>query len=70
MAPATIRMVLVEGENADGLTVDEDYFDVGDANDPRTLSAPDQVIAAIFGTPVIPVLKESNSTVYWGRPKS
>jgi hypothetical protein len=50
MAPATIRMVLVEGENADGLTVDEDYFDVGDANDPRTLSAPDQVIAAIFGT--------------------
>jgi hypothetical protein len=50
MAPATIRMVLVEGENADGVTVDEDYFDVGDANDPRTLSAPDQVIAAIFGT--------------------
>jgi hypothetical protein len=50
MAPATIRMVLVEGDNADGLTVDEDYFDVGDANDPRTLSAPDQVIAAIFGT--------------------
>jgi hypothetical protein len=50
MAPATIRMVLVEGENADGVTVEEDYFDVGDANDPRTLSAPDQVIAAIFGT--------------------
>jgi hypothetical protein len=50
MAPATIRMVLVEGENADGVTVDEDYFDVGDANDPSTLSAPDQVIAAIFGT--------------------
>jgi hypothetical protein len=50
MAPATIRMVLVEGENADGVTVDEDCFDVGDANDPRTLSAPDQVIAAIFGT--------------------
>jgi hypothetical protein len=50
MAPATIRMVLVEGENADGVTVDEDYFDVGDANDPTTLSAPDQVIAAIFGT--------------------
>jgi hypothetical protein len=50
MAPATIRMVLVEGENADGVTVDEDYFDAGDATDPTTLSAPDQVIAAIFGT--------------------
>jgi hypothetical protein len=49
MAPATIRMVLVEGENADGLTVDEDHFDVDNA-DAATLSAADQVIAAIFGT--------------------
>ena len=50
MAPATIRMVVVEGENADGVTVDEDRFRVDDANDPATLSAPDQVIAAILGT--------------------
>ncbi len=50
MAPATIGMVLVEGENADGLTVDEDNFDVADADAPATLSAPDQVIAAILGT--------------------
>ena len=50
MSPATIRMVLVEGENADGVTVDEDRFRVNDANDPATLSAPDQVIAAILGT--------------------
>jgi hypothetical protein len=50
MAPATIRMVLVEGENADGVTVDEDHFAVEDADDPATLSAPDQVIAAILGT--------------------
>jgi hypothetical protein len=50
MAPATIRMVLVEGENADGVTVDEDHFAVGNTNDPTTLSAADQVIAAIFGT--------------------
>ncbi len=49
MAPATIRMVLVEGQNADGVTVDEDHFRVDDADDP-TLSAPDQVIAAILGT--------------------
>jgi len=50
MAPATIRMVLVEGENADGVTVDEDNFHVVTADDPTTLSAPDQVIAAILGT--------------------
>ena len=50
MAPATIRMVLVEGESADGVTVDEDRFHVDNVNDPATLSAPDQVIAAILGT--------------------
>ncbi|MDT5321976.1 MAG: hypothetical protein QOD88_4498, partial [Mycobacterium sp.] len=26
MAPTTVRMVLVEGENADGVTVEEDNF--------------------------------------------
>jgi hypothetical protein len=50
MAPSKIRMVLLEGENADGVTVDEDQFDVVGADDPATLSAPDQVIAAILGT--------------------
>jgi hypothetical protein len=50
MAPSTIRMVLVEGENADGVTVDEDRFHVDNANEPATLSAPDQVVAAILGT--------------------
>jgi hypothetical protein len=43
-------MVLVEGENADGVTVDEDRFAVNTGNDPATLSAPDHVIAAILGT--------------------
>lgn len=50
MAPRTIRMVLLEGQNADGVTVDEDRFGVGDADEPATLSAHDQVIAAILGT--------------------
>ncbi|MGH3532740.1 MAG: DUF7159 family protein, partial [Mycobacterium sp.] len=53
MAPSTVRMVLVEGENADGATVDEDGFEVAtaeDADNPTTPSAPDQVIAAIMGT--------------------
>ena len=50
MAPTTVRMVLVEGENADGSTVDEDNFAVAESEDPATLSAPDQVVAAILGT--------------------
>ena len=50
MAPTTVRMVLVEGENADGMTVDEDNFAVADSEDPATISAPDQVVAAILGT--------------------
>jgi hypothetical protein len=28
MAPATVRMVLIEGENADGVTVEQDNFEV------------------------------------------
>ncbi len=53
MAPASIRMVLVEGENADGVTVEEDNIDVVGpqaADDSPTVSAADQVIAAILGT--------------------
>ncbi|HWF68628.1 MAG TPA: hypothetical protein VG187_03520 [Mycobacterium sp.] len=50
MAPSTVRMVLVEGEHADGVTVDEENFVVANDEDPATLSAPDQVVAAILGT--------------------
>ena len=50
MAPTTVRIVLVEGENADGATVDEDNFAVTNGDDPATFSAPDQVVAAILGT--------------------
>jgi hypothetical protein len=42
--------VLVEGENADGVTVDEENFAVANDEDPATFSGPDQVIAAILGT--------------------
>src|SRR3984893_3040850 len=49
MAPTAVRMVLVEGENADGVTVDEEGFDVNTADAP-TVSAADQVIPAILGT--------------------
>ncbi|OBB99776.1 hypothetical protein A5782_21675, partial [Mycobacterium sp. 852002-40037_SCH5390672] len=50
MAPTAVRMVLVEGENGDGATVDEDNFDVADAADAATVTASDQVVSAILGT--------------------
>ena len=50
MAPASIQMVVLEGENADGATVEEEEFDVTAADDSATASAPDRVIAAILGT--------------------
>src|SRR5947209_3484681 len=50
MAPTAVRMVLVEGENADGVTVDEDGFDVNAAADAPTVNAADQVVSAILGT--------------------
>ena len=49
MAPTAVRMVLVEGENGDGATVDEDNFDVSPDDDAATLAA-DQVVSAILGT--------------------
>jgi len=49
MAPTAVRMVLVEGENADGVTVDEEGFAVNTADAP-TVSVADQVVSAILGT--------------------
>ncbi|MGB7360631.1 MAG: hypothetical protein WA944_22770, partial [Mycobacterium sp.] len=48
MTPTTVRMVLVEGEKADGVTVDHDVFDVASAE--GTANAADQVLAAVLGT--------------------
>ncbi|MGH3957828.1 DUF7159 family protein [Mycobacterium sp.] len=50
MTPTDVRMMLVEGENADGVTVEEDVFEVIAAGGSATSSAPEQVIAAILGT--------------------
>jgi ABC-type multidrug transport system fused ATPase/permease subunit len=46
----TVRMVLVEGENADGVTVNQDNFDLTTNGGAPTITAPDQVISAILGT--------------------
>ena len=50
MTPTTVRMVLVEGEKADGVTVDHDVFEVRSADGSATASAAEQVAAAVLGT--------------------
>jgi hypothetical protein len=50
MAPTAVQMVLVEGQNGDGVTVDQDNFEVAGEDDAATLSAADRVVAAILGT--------------------
>jgi hypothetical protein len=50
MAPTTVRMVLIEGQNADGVTVEQDTFGVVAGEDSATSGAADQVIGAIVGT--------------------
>lgn len=50
MTPTTVRMVLVEGEQADGLTIEHDVFDITAIKGSAIPSPSDQVIAAILGT--------------------
>ncbi|VEG46206.1 membrane protein [Mycolicibacterium flavescens] len=50
MTPATVRMVLVEGEMADGATVDHDVFDVSGTDGSATSGAAAQVVDAVLGT--------------------
>ncbi|WP_420872781.1 DUF7159 family protein [Mycobacterium paragordonae] len=48
MAPSAVRMALVEGEDADGVIVEEDSFRM--ARDTAATCASDRVMAAILGT--------------------
>ncbi len=50
MTPTTVRMVLVEGEKADGVTVDHDVFDINATDGSATSNAAEQVAAAVLGT--------------------
>jgi hypothetical protein len=50
MAPSSIQMVVLEGENAEGVTVEEDEFAVAPVDESNGASAPDQVVSAILGT--------------------
>ena len=50
MTPTTVRIVLVEGEEADGLTVDNDVFDITAGDGAPYSSASEQVSSAVLGT--------------------
>ena len=53
MAPSTVDMVLVEGKNGDGATVDQDGFPIAASaatSNLATSPAADQTLAAILGT--------------------
>ncbi|MCV7409881.1 DUF7159 family protein [Mycobacterium florentinum] len=50
IAPASVQMVMLQGENADGPTIDENEFAIAAADDSPTVSASDRVIAAIMCT--------------------
>ena len=50
MAPSSIQMVVLEGENAEGVTVEEDELVVTDVDVSKGAGAPDHVISAILGT--------------------
>ncbi|BBY23154.1 hypothetical protein MSTO_33590 [Mycobacterium stomatepiae] len=50
IAPDSVQMVLVEGENADGALVEEDEFDVTATDYTEPTAVPDRVISAILGT--------------------
>jgi hypothetical protein len=50
MAPDSIHIVLLQGENADGATVDEKEFTGSTAEDSPTISASDRALAAILAT--------------------
>ncbi|SON59301.1 hypothetical protein MSIMFI_00784 [Mycobacterium simulans] len=50
MEPTAVRLLLIEGENADGVIVEEDNIEVVAGNCAATSDAAAQVIAAITGT--------------------
>lgn len=50
LTPKTVRLVLVEGKEADGEIVDHDTFDVTPSDGSATSSASAQVVAAVLGT--------------------
>ncbi|HEY3995030.1 MAG TPA: hypothetical protein VGM40_03625 [Mycobacterium sp.] len=50
MAPESVRLVVIEGQDADGVTVEQDEFEVARGSASATTGAIDQVMAAVGGT--------------------
>ena len=50
IAPTSVQMIVVEGENADGAVVEEDGFALAAVDDTEPTAVPDRVISAILGT--------------------
>jgi len=50
MTPTALRLVLVEGADADGVTVPVDTVDITTDDDAPTITAPERVISAILST--------------------
>lgn len=50
MEPSAVRLVLIEGENADGATVEEESFEVAGSQGSANSAAAAEAIAAIIGT--------------------
>ena len=50
MTPTTVHMVVVDGEKADGATIEHDTFNIGPAEATPTSTATDHVLSAIMGT--------------------
>src|ERR1700756_1605237 len=50
MAPTAVRMVLVEGQNGDGVTVDQDNIDLPADDEGSPSTAANQIVSAILGT--------------------
>ncbi len=50
MSSTAVRMVLVQGDKADGITVDHDTIEITDAAGAGTRQLADQVVSAILGT--------------------
>ena len=58
MAPDSVQMVLLQGENAHGATVDERELTGTSADDSPTVSAADRVLAALLAAHKIAVEAE------------
>lgn len=50
MTPSAVRMVLVEGEKADGASLDHDSFEIAGGDASANSDTPQQVVDAILGT--------------------